>query len=406
MLKIIYPKGTIYQLIDTTSSSWYLLLMTDIKNRSSSLEELLGKNPIHIPLNPFIDTGIRFGRDEIFAMILNISATTISNYILRKHFPSIDPILINSIIGPILEKFGLLSWYFKDIFKKDSSGRNFKTKIKQSFKESLPTLIEDILLHDPIYSGMMYLGQTKYSNTPVWLLSFSVFVVSVSIVTILEVLLEHIRYILFKRYCFSKGFKEEKYFESRFYISSDINLDNFLDDVSKRFNLNPTSEILYEDRYFCTKEKTFLRKNIYIRSRHRKRRGRDFNTFQIVFTRPQKLRSSYMHSSYNYFPSQKTKLYFELDFELENLILLPKKVRETVERFNDLKKPKYIRFQRAYAHDDELLISIDLCEVKDSSFRIVEVKVYNDLKRLEEAMKYILANYQVEQTTFGKHSLT
>jgi len=339
-------------------------------------------------------------------MLLNISATTLSNYILTKHFPSIDPILINSIIGPILEKFGLLSWYFKDIFKQDSSGRNFKTKLKQSFQKSLPTLIEDVLLHDPIYSGMMYLGQTKYSNTPVWLLSFTVFVVSVSIVTVLEVLIEHIRYILFKRLCFSKGFKKEKYFESRFYLSSDINPEDLLNDVSREFNLNPTPKILYEDRYFCTKEKTFLRKNMYIRSRHRKRKGKDFNTFQIVFIQPQKLKSLYSHSSYNYFPSQKTKLYFELNFELEDLLPLPKKVRQIVERFNDLKKPKYIRFERAYAHDKELLISIDLCKIEDTSFRIVEVKVYNDLKKLEKAMKYILTNYQVEQTTFGKHGLT
>ena len=54
-----------------------------------------------------------------------------------------------------------------------------------------------------------------------------------------------------------------------------------------------------------------------------------------------------------------------------------------MKNFNDLEKPKYVRFKRSYAHDEELLITVDLCELEDSSFRLVEVKVYKDEKRLE-----------------------
>jgi len=375
------------------------------KNNSSSLEELLGKNPINIPLNPFIDTGIRFGRDELSAMLWNTTSTALSSYILTKYFPDTDPILINSIVGPVVEKVGLVGWYFKDIFKKGEENRSILNNFKQGFKESLPTLMEDILVHDPIYSSMLYFGQIQYRNTPVWILSLTVFVISVTLVACLEVLFEKLRYILFKKICFKNGFKEEKYLESHFYIPSYIDPRKLLRDVSKKFNLVPKEDIVYEDRYFSKKDKQFLRKNMYIRSRHRKRDGKDFNTFQFVFTQAQKMKSSFGNSSYNYFPSKKTKLYYVLNSELEDFLLLPQHIQNLMQRFHDMERPKYVRFKRSYAHDDELLISIDLCESENSSFRLVEVKVYKDEKVLEEAMTYILQNYPVEQTTYGKNSL-
>ncbi len=378
--------------------------MNTKENNSPSLEELLGKNPINIPLNPFVDTGIRFGRDELSAMVLNTLSTAASAYILSTFFPAVNPILINSIVGPVVEKIGLVGWYFKDIFKKEER-KNFFSNLKNGFKDSLPTLTEDILLHDPIYSSMLYLGQTQYNDTPVWILSLTVFVISVTFVACLEVFFEKFRYIHFKKICFRNGFKEEKYLESHFYIPSYVDPEKLILDVSKKFNLIPKEEIIYEDRYFSKKEKQFLRKNMYIRSRHRKRDGKDFNTFQFVFTEPQKMKAFCGNSSYNFFPSRKTKLYYVLNSELEDFHLLPENIQRCMKNFNDLEKPKYVRFKRSYAHDEELLITVDLCELEDSSFRLVEVKVYKDEKRLEEAMKYVLQNYPVEQTTYGKNSL-
>ena len=114
----------------------------------------------------FISTLRRFGRDELLAMFINVIGTGLISLVVTSA-------LILAIIGPIIEKIGFFPAHFKDAFDKKNSK---KESMKKGFKEGLVSLGEDLLVHDPIYMGLMFLGLNLF-NIPSWFLSGSSFAI-------------------------------------------------------------------------------------------------------------------------------------------------------------------------------------------------------------------------------------
>ncbi len=62
---------------------------------------------------------------------------------------------------------------------------------------------------------------------------------------------------------------------------------------------------------------------------------------------------------------------------------------------------KKINFQRISANNKDLLVSVDNIK-EDKSYYILEMKVYEDVKLLMKAMRFVMREFPVVQTTHSK----
>jgi hypothetical protein len=383
----------------------------------SLLEKKLAEEPITLPSSPFWDVFKRFGRDEMIAMAVNVAGTAGVNYAL-KHAGNLarnakDVFLVAA--GPVIEKFGFFPAHFKealDVYRttpdreRDKLTRYFVKAVKGGSK----SLFEDVLVHDPLYIAMMYGGMQLYPETPAWLLSVASFIAAVFGVAALEVGCNELAYLRRKGKFKKAGFGQESYLESRFLISSEVDADSVVRQLSEKYNLGESKVWQYHDRYFVTNLPEYSGRTPKMRLRKRTRLDKEdkpVQTAQVTYTRAGEIAKKEI-GQYRYFLTRKDKIYF----------LLGQDMPQSIDEIDDAKarrilidalkndKPHDVIFQRRVAYDPSgILVSADKV-MQNRPFYLVELKAYNDTNLLKEAMRFVLMHFPVVmQTTHGKYEL-
>jgi hypothetical protein len=363
--------------------------------------KIVSEEPISVPGSPFWTVFKRFGRDELIAMIVNVSGTAIASIFN----PST---IVLSVIGPVIEKIGFFPAHIKEalgVYKTTPKEKRKRLSqyIGRAFKGGLVSLLEDLLIHDPVYILLMIFGLNIYAGTPVWLLSAASFIIAVFIVAALEVLVNETRYKLFKKRYKKKRFHLESYYESRFFIKSTEKADAVLKKIAKRFGLAIQKEIDYHDCYLENKLPDFSGREGKIRLRRRKRfEGNYIFSAQIIYTRAGKEETTKV-DQYRFFPIKKEKLYYIMQGTMPKKFveLKDKHVKKTLQKITN-KEMNCIKFKRRVAHNPELLVSVD--NLHDGKY-LLEIKTYKNKTLLIEAMRYVMEEFPLVQTTKGKHEL-
>ena len=366
------------------------------------LSKHLSERPIKIPGSPFWSVFKRFGIDELIAMIINILGTVIISLFFS------NPLLL-SITGPIVEKLGFFVAHLKEaisIYKTTATKKrkHLSFYFKDAFNHGMKSLIEDVLVHDPLYILLMFFGLLIYPATPIWLLSATSFIVAVFAVSGLEVGYTELQYKRFKKRMLVKGFHLESYYESRFFISSKENPKKVIDQVVQAFNLSRTKNLTYTDAYFGTTLDQYSGRipKIRLRQRTNSRTKGWIQTAQIIYTRPNETANT-TYEQYRYFPIKKEKLYSLLEQNMPATLqgIKNETIRKSLLSAYDQSPAKQVKFVRTYANNKELLVSVDKIN-KTRDFYVLELKVYTDINLLIEAMRYVMREFPVVQTTDGK----
>lgn len=390
------------------------------KQEVSLLSRKLAETPIQMPANPFWDVFKRFGRDEAIAMVINVLGTGAIDIFLNSNsaITLAGPIsrrtkdLILSISGPVVEKAGFFPAHFYEALTEyrstpDEERDALSTYFKRATRGGMKSLAYDVAVHDPLYVAMMWLGLKTLPTTPAWLLALGSFVGAVFAVAGLEVGITELAYMNHKRSLRKAGFGLETYFESRFAISVDKDPEQVLDAVKAEFNLLEQSTHKYHDRYFQNHLPSYSGRIPKLRLRQRTDEdGTRIQTAQIVYTRTSELATG--AEQFRYFPQRKDKMYFLLDHEMpESLDEVRDKIAQRIlKRAQKQTDALDIRFERAIARDPKaLLIAVDKVETTRPFF-IVELKVHKDKGLLREAMRFVMKEFPVVQTTHGKYDLS
>ncbi len=399
-------------------------LHISMKNDLHPLEERLSQEPIRLPKNPFLEALEVFGTDEAISMVINVAGTAaIDRLIKQGGLESIvGPLsktakdLVISTAGPIIEKFGFFPAHFKRardeyLAAPEGEREHFSHYLKQAIRGGASSLAKDIIVHDPIYFGLMFGGMQMYPQTPAWMLAGTSFVMAVFAVAGLTVAVNEAKYWNLKRSLRNTGFGSERYYEARFFISSDDDPKKTLNRLVDEFKLSPIRTLEYRDRYFETSLPHYSNRTPKLRLRRRTNPegGPEMRTAQIVFTRAAEMKSGKAEQC-RYFPSLKEKLYFPLDNE-----------KNMPSQFSELKESKArdkligavegddhydVRFTRMVAKNPAtLLISADHVADDRRPFYVLEVKTYGNTDALLEAMRHIMRTCDVHQITYGKLDL-
>ena len=147
-------------------------------------KESLTEQPISLPGSPFWNIFKRFGRDEMIALVINVIATVLVGTIVR--IP-----LVLALTGPIVEKVGFFIAHFNEAYNVYSTTPEKQRKkisyySKKAIKNGSTSLIEDILIHDPIYILFMFTGILIYPACPIWILALLSFIIAVLLVVVLQ----------------------------------------------------------------------------------------------------------------------------------------------------------------------------------------------------------------------------
>src|SRR3989338_65255 len=254
---------------------------------------------IRLPGSPFWNVFKRFGRDEAIALVISVVGTMIAGLFTSS-------ILVLAFVGPIIEKIGFFPAH---IYEAVTLYRNtpivgrkpFLSYLLKAFKGGSVSLVEDIVVHDPVYIGLFVL-LSLYPGIPVWLIVAVSFVVAVGIVSSLEVGLTEARYMLFKKKIFGAGFKIDSYREARFFVRSGNQAEAIIKKLETGFGLTVFEHLEYYDIYFENRLPQFSGRIPIVRLRRRtlcshayKKAQRfekmfstgNIQTVQIVYIRPQ-----------------------------------------------------------------------------------------------------------------------
>ncbi|MBU2637669.1 MAG: hypothetical protein KJ955_01730 [Nanoarchaeota archaeon] len=363
----------------------------------------LSQEPIKIPGSPFWNVFKRFGRDEAIAMVVNVAGTAIMGFLTANAF-------ILSLTGPVVEKFGFFPGHFKEalgIYKTTPSSdrKPISFYFKKALKGGSKSLLEDVLVHDPFYIAFMFIGLKLYSNTPVWLLAFASFLIAVLIVAFGEVMVTELGYWNFKRRLKKKRFGVEKYYESRFLISSKQDPVNALKMVADAFNFAEERGWTYTDTYFENKLPEYSGRIPKLRLRQRGSGEDKVQTAQITYTRAYELSNKKLEQ-YRYFPISKEKIYFMLQQDMPKSIeeIKESKVRGLLKKAVKSAEPRIVKFERILARSPDLLVSVDKVHGADPFF-LLELKTHRHVKLLKEAMRFVMQELPVIHTTQGKKEI-
>lgn len=381
----------------------------------TNLETRLAQTPIAVPGSPFWEAFQSFGRDEAIAMVINILGTAGMEFALQRDLLGAlsedEQRAALTLAGPIIEKLGFFPAHAKeayDIYRTTPVGQRepYGHYVKLALKNGSKSLLKDILIHDPLYGGMMYGGLQLNSGTPAWMIATVSFIGAVFVVAGLEVAYDEVKYRNFKRKAKNAGLGIEDYLESRFLVNDSVKPEEILEKVAREFSLSGVQEGNYHDHYFEPLVPDFSKRVARVRLRERKLSGEEsVKTAQIVYTRATEMALK-NPSQFRYFPVEKRKIYFVFD----------EKMPDTVEQIeNDAAKKFFqgkvgaalydIQFKRIIARDQALLVAADQVEA-ERSFNVVELKTREDTKLLQEAMRYVMLTFPVLQTTYGKADLT
>jgi adenylate cyclase class IV len=376
-----------------------------MEERVELIHKELANEPINVPGNPFWNVFKRFGRDEAIAMIINVLGTAGLAFVTTNIF-------LLSMIGPIIEKIGFFPAHIKEALEVYNTTPEKRRKsrlfyVKKAFKNGSKSLLEDILVHDPIYIILLLVGLKLYPATPVWMLSAFSFVVAVIMVSGLEVSFTEWQYLRFKNKLKKCGFGFENYYESRFLISTIKNPNKVIKDLAKEFNLSDIRTMHYQDIYYSNKLPEFSGRTAKVRLRRRTDTPKSWmQTAQITYTRATEI-SKRKPDQCRYFPIRKEKMYAFMKYKMPKSIgqIKNSAVRSLLKKACDTEQPQKVNFVRTVAYNEELLISTDKVH-GNNPFYLLEIKTYKDTNLLKEAMRYVMRELPVVQTTHGKSDFT
>ena len=390
-----------------------------LEERIVRLDKKVADQPIKLPSSPFWDVFKKFGRDEAIAMIINVAGTAGLEYLLSTPFAGSVSAgtkeVALTVAGPIVEKAGFFPGHFKEAWdayraapvdERDSLSTYFTQAVKGGSK----SLLQDILIHDPIYMGLMYAGLRTHPETPAWIIATTSFVAAVFAVAGLEIGANELMYKRYRRALQKAGFGEEPYLESRFLIDAEKKPEEVIENVVDRFNLSHVKKGQYHDRYFENSLPRYNNRSPLLRLRRRiiEEEGMEIKSAQIVYTRASEIVGK-EPEQFRYFPQQKDKMYFLLDQEMPESMdeISDERVRRLLKRAQKEQSENYtdVHFERTVASDpSSLLVSVD--QVQHSNpFYVLELKTFNDKRLLREAMNYVMAEFPVLQTTYRKLDL-
>lgn len=392
-------------------------------------------DPIVIPANPFWKVLRTFGRDEFYAGVISILVTGCLEvfFWLQGIPPGAGTILVLAFAGPIFEKIGFFVGHFRDALRvyqetpKDIQ-KPLTYYLKRAFQGGAKSLAQDILVHDPIYAGLMLGGMHFNSGTPAFILVPIAFGVAVILVAALEVGVHEIRYHLFRKKLASLGFARESYLESRLYLEPNFDPQQVITKLRDKFFPGvPIRTLEYQDNYClgCEELPEFNSRSGKLRIRNRGHLDKPdewVNTVQLIYTRA--VEDSDGLSQFRCFPLRKDKFYKLMppwitrtlgettEDALKYAMGLPLSLRADPYWIKQLhcphpdhshSHPLYpITFVRQVVHSKELLISVDSV----NGFHLVEIKAYPaHAQRLKEAMRYVMHHFPVMQMTHGKSEL-
>jgi len=382
--------------------------------------------PIHVPGNPYWSILKRFGRDEAWALVVNVAGTGALSWLVASGVVLSTLTLMGlnaeavwaswgvlalSVVGPVVEKGGFFIGHVRDawgVYKttRKQDRQPLKYYIKKILKGGSVSLLEDILVHDPCYIALMWLGQTLYPSTPAWILAFVSFILAVAFVPVLEWAITEIRFRYHLWIAKESGFSRETYYEARFHISRDVPPEMLLSEMARVFNLRERVQPLhYTNHYYDCNLPEFSGRKAEFRLRWRTDNEAPglIKTAQIVWTRA----SEYMGGldQHRYFPIQKLKLYAMMKGNpTENMNCMGNPDALWIaQEISTGKKIREVVFDRQIARSPYLLVSVDITK-KDGPY-VVEIKTRNDVPLLIQAMRYLMRTYPVVQTTEGKLGL-
>jgi len=360
----------------------------------------MNNKTIVLPENSFWKVFKRFGKDEMISMVFNVLGSIIIFKVLKQHYVDTDPffLFLVSIAGPIIEKLGFYPAHFYEAYKKykRQTVDKYRVFLKKAIKDGSVSLLEDILIHDPVYILLMYAGLKTYSATPVWMLSFLSFVIAVVVVSFLEVYFFEIWYKLFSRKLIKKGYKKESYYETRFIVNNTYNVLTTIEEMKSEFNLvDKIEDLSYVDNYFDNKLIEFNGRAPLLRYRKswKAREVDPRSMLEIIYTKSGELKLTDLNQ-YRFFINKREK--FTIDKTDEN-----KKHHSTFKIKNYIEN--IVVFKRSiYRNKKGLFLTIDY--VKDD-YHVIELKVYEDKYLLMNAMKHLMDKCNLTMTTHGKNSL-
>ena len=230
------------------------------------------------------------------------------------------------------------------------------------------------------------------------------FGVAVVIVSFLEVTFNEHMYKILKNKLIKRGFGSEIYNEARFFIPlNQINPEKVIETLQKEFL--PEEEAVcvnYHDRYYETELPEYNARRAIVRLRERGRRDNTIvKTLQVVYTRAVE-HSTSDDDQFRFFPQKKDKIYLSQE-NLDD----PNKFVE----FNKLLRVDFsnpsrdISFKRhVVTSPEKIFISVD--SIDDQDFAVIEIKAYIGREaKLKEAMRYVMHQFPVLQTTYNKFEL-
>lgn len=370
---------------------------------------------LELPQNPFWDVFTRFGRDEVIAGIINVAGTVGLEALLGSSGSTLSPTARKSLLaitGPVIEKIGFFPAHFKEAWQEYRSTppehrAPLSHYLKKGLRHGVKSLLEDVLVHDPLYAGMMYAGLSAYPAAPAWMVAGSSFAAAVLAVAGLEVGWNEWQYARFKRSLQRAGFGQESYYEARFLVEREHDADEALEQMARRFQLSVRHTGTYHDRYFSTILPEYSGRTPQLRLRRRLvDKDREVRSAQIVYRRASEIKTGL--EQFRYFPSWKEKLYFMLEQEMPLHIaeIKPEAARTILQRAQHGDHYADVQFTRAIVHNPRtLLVSADNVD-QARPFYVVEIKVRQDRRLLQEAMRYVMHTLPVLQTTQGKRELT
>lgn len=379
---------------------------------------------IVVPANPFWEVFRTFGRDELTGGVVALAATGALEGAFHLTGTS-GPwqMWALALAGPIFEKVGFFFWHIKearDTYR--STPVRYRKELNHYIKTALrgggKTLLWDLLLHDPMYVGLMMLGMSIHSGTPAWLLVPVAFGLAVVAVAVLEVAINEMRYWLF-RHERANGlptvmnnlsmaesaadfFERETYYDARLYLDPSVDAEKAIETLKNRFL--PEQDIHtrhYEDHYYQAELPEYNGRQGRLRVRCRDADddlgGSKMITVQYIYSRATERAGK---GQYRYFPRIKDKFYHTTSSIPAALHVGSRHAR----LYGCEEPPTRIEFIRRMVHAPEaLFIAID--SINDS-YRVIEIKAYAEkLPLLIEAMHFVMHHFPALQTTDRKVDL-
>ncbi len=371
---------------------------------------------IRLPGSPFWNVFKRFGRDEMIALAISVVGTTLVGLFTAST-------VILAFVGPVVEKIGFFPAHiyeatglYRATTPKDR--KSFLSYFIRALKNGSVSLIEDLLVHDPVYV-LLFFGLSFYPGVPLWLAASTSFLVAVVIVAWLEVGVTEARYAFFKRRMLKSGFGVDSYLEARFLIQSHADREEILSRLRSGLNLKFIETLDYHDRYFGNSLPSFSGRDPVVRLRQRTLGPRknklienlakmlstgNMQTVQAVYTRPQEEFTT-RFDQFRFFPVRKDKFYWFID-EVgmpDCASELPKEVRRLI-RAGEHDKELFFRRTILLDEDEALYVAIDT-PYKGQDGCIIELKIRKDSKKLLAAMRFVMTEFPVQHTTRTKSEL-